>query len=160
MLLRLSVLLLSFFLVALLLFWLKNKSEISSGIVIFSGKIPNVGETFYLTHQQEDYISQTEFISQEGYPISSIPNNRYKVVSVDDGFITIELVENQGLNREYYQVEPPELLKIQNSECMVISPLAMDISQEVCFFIDKKSNPVEWEYKIYESSTLPKPSLF
>jgi hypothetical protein len=154
-LLRLSMLLLSFFLVALLLFWLKSKSKVSSGSVVFSGKIPNAGETFYLTHQQEDYISQTEYTSQEGYSIDVIPNNKYKVISVDEDSITIELIKKQVPNREYYSVEPPELLNIKNSECIRVVPLAMDISQEVCFFNNKKLDSVDWKYKIYERSIMP-----
>jgi hypothetical protein len=116
------------------------KQENGVSEIIFNGYALKTGETFNFSPSEH-----------------CVGDMKARLAVIYDNSISIDVLEEQRLNGNYYAVKSPKKLTIKNGECVFAIPLCMDVAYKYCFSVDSSVKPNIYSYEIKGESTMPLP---
>ncbi len=81
-----------------------------------------------------------------------------KIIEVGDDSLTIDVIEDQSFDGEFYPRIPVDRLLIKDEICTSGFPLAMDVEYDYCFNIENQGDIIALKYIIQGRSTFPNPN--
>jgi hypothetical protein len=81
-----------------------------------------------------------------------------RLTNIYDNAISVDILEEQGLNGNYYETKPHRTITIKDGDCVIGNPLCMDVVYKYCFSIESSTKPTKYSYDIKGESTMPLPN--